>query len=40
MNNGMKLNKAKCWIFCLGQSNDGHRYKLVEEWLGGSGGAG
>ena len=31
--NGMKVNKSKCWILHLGQSNAGHKYRLGEEWL-------
>lgn len=31
--NGMKINKGKCWVLHLGQSNVGHRYRLEEEWL-------
>ncbi|PKU37373.1 rna-directed dna polymerase from mobile element jockey-like [Limosa lapponica baueri] len=31
--NEIKFNKSKCQILHLGWSNDGHNYKLGEEWL-------
>ncbi|PKU26995.1 hypothetical protein llap_22701 [Limosa lapponica baueri] len=32
----MKFNNNKCRILHLGWSNNGHKYKLGEEWLGSS----
>lgn len=31
--NDVKFSKDKCWVLQLGQSNDGHRYRLGDKCL-------